>query len=305
MHAADALLWRQAPWLRKPPRNANRMAGWPTIWSQKTHAPGLAPVTLSGPLSVWLNAVLVQLISFLLVGAATAWRLDTRSPHPPSYPTSPAGTGPSTAQLLHLTTELLEAGHQLFRVGEGWQVPAVDLVGDDPEALLDHPAQERRLEEAVFPTQQEPRRDLGPGSERPGLFKGSRGLAPKVRRYGCRQLDREVMGEDLGRVEGVWELEAGVSPPLVRRLAGPRHHRCYQHHQGRCELVANQGCGVGTQGVSDHDDATAVAYGIDHGLGVLGQACPVVIAGQTDSHSVMAERLELRHDQVPVPGAVL
>src|ERR1700735_1674521 len=63
MHAGDPRLWRQAPRLRKLP-----VTGCPdasTIWSEKTHAPGLAPSTVRGPLLVWLNVV-----------PAVIWRAD-------------------------------------------------------------------------------------------------------------------------------------------------------------------------------------------------------------------------------------
>ena len=60
-----------------------------------------------------------------------------------------------------------EPFREVVRTAQRRQVPAVHLVGHDPEPLPHDAALELRREEAVVATQQEPRRDVGPRGERP------------------------------------------------------------------------------------------------------------------------------------------
>src|SRR4030095_12089668 len=63
----------------------------------------------------------------------------------------------------------LEALRQLARSAQCEEVPAVDLVGDDAQAFPRDAPLERRREEKILAADENPRRNLGPGTERPRL----------------------------------------------------------------------------------------------------------------------------------------
>ena len=97
---------------------------------------------------------------------------------------------------------------------------------------------------------------------------------------------------------------AGVVPPPRRRLARDRNHSGHEHEQVDWEPIGHQGCGVPTVGVTDDGEVAAVTDRVDHGVGVVGQASGVVIAGQIGGDDVMPAPSQLRLNQVPRPPHV-
>ena len=70
----------------------------------------------------------------------------------------------------HLGPIALEALDELPWVTQCRRVPALDLVGDDAEALPHDATQPRRREEPVAATEQVPRWNVRPGAQRPRLL---------------------------------------------------------------------------------------------------------------------------------------
>src|SRR4029450_569452 len=98
---------------------------------------------------------------------------------------------------------------------EAWCVATVEFCRGEAEAIANHVAEPGCREQPIVPTQQEPRRHLWPGGERPGLLARSLRLAPSPRDRLPRQGGRDVLVEDLD--------VAGVLPSL-RSVAGVREH---------------------------------------------------------------------------------
>ena len=78
-------------------------------------------------------------------------------------------------------------------MGEGGQVPALHLVGLDPEPLPYDPALELGREEAVVAAQQEPGGHVGPHGKRPRLLEGRPGLLADVVERRRHQVGRQIV----------------------------------------------------------------------------------------------------------------
>src|SRR5262245_53517791 len=118
--------------------------------------------------------------------SATAWILGCRSVLTAAI-VSRVVTRPAV-ELPHVSVQPLG---ELLGPGERRQVAAVHLVGDDAEALADHPTHELGGEEPVVAAQQEPSRHVGPAIERVRPLEGRVGLTP------LPALER--LGDDVGR----------------------------------------------------------------------------------------------------------
>jgi hypothetical protein len=205
----------------------------------------------------------------------------------------------------------------LQAIGKGYgaaqwhAVPAVDLVGHDAKAFGDDTSDEPGGKEPVVAAQQEPRGHRRPGVERPGFAERCAGLLKAVRRHLGGQFGRQVVQEQRDVVvrgatvacvllaPGLFP--PGVGPPLAGGFAGPGDHRRQQHQRLDRNPVTHQRRGERAEGVRDHDEVGAVADGVDHGVGVLGQPGRVVVARKVGRHDVVAPGAQLGAEQVPEP----
>ena len=80
---------------------------------------------------------------------------------------------------------------------------------------------------------------------------------------------------------------AHQSPPVS---PGRGRHRRQQHEQVDRHPFAHQRGGEPAHRLRHEDEVAAVADGVDDDVGVLGEAGPVVVAGQVEGDDVVAAR---------------
>src|SRR5262245_35572970 len=105
---------------------------------------------------------------------------------------------------------------ELLGVTQRWRVTAVDLVGDDAEAIAHNTSDPWRGEEPVLTAQQISRRNVGPRSQRPRFLTWRLGLSPSLGERLGRQRRLDVVVENRQIV--------GIVLLLVR-ISGVREHR--------------------------------------------------------------------------------
>jgi hypothetical protein len=93
-----------------------------------------------------------------------------------------------------------------------------------------------------------------------------------------------------------------VLPPGAAGLTGRWDHRVEQDQHPDRDAGREDRGGERAHRLGDQDRARQVADRGERPIGVCVQARSVVIGRQVDGNGPVAERLELRHDPMPVPG---
>ena len=184
-----------------------------------------------------------------------------------------------------------------------------------PSRSRHDPPLEVGREEPVVPAQQEARRHVGPGVERPRRLHRRSRLGPLAARHRLghdRRID--VVEELLDDVELAVDvatltarelapvvLPARVAPPVAGRLAGARDHRGDEDHQLDRPPRAHDRRGEPRERLGDQDHVVAVADRGEGGVGVLGEAGRVVVTREIGCDDVVSAGSERGRDEVPVP----
>src|SRR6266542_3852795 len=153
----------------------------------------------------------------------------------------------------------LEALGQLLRAAEGRGVPAVDLVGSDPQALSRHAADERGGEQAVVAAEQHPRGDVGPRRKRRWLPHPRLGLPPAPLQRLRRELRRNVLVEQ-GDVVLVPLLPL-LPVPRVRPVFGRRLSRRGDHRRDQDQELHRHPIAPTTASVYSASPAASSSHG--------------------------------------------
>ena len=179
---------------------------------------------------------------------------------------APSGTAVSNGWL-RLRPIRVEAVGELLGTAECRQVPAVHLVGRDPEALPNDPALEVGGEEAVVAAQQEPRRHVRPGGERPRLLERRAGLSltwctDSATTSGGTSWRNSSTGSNSSsgpavarRLLTARRLPAGVRPPVARPTRPARAPSPPPTPAARpADSFAHQGRGEAGERLGDDDE---------------------------------------------------
>ena len=95
---------------------------------------------------------------------------------------------------------------------------------------------------------------------------------------------------------------ADVRPPVVAGLAGERDHRVEEHEQVDGQPLADERRGEAGERLRDEHDVASVADRRHDRIGVLVPARAVIARWKRDRDRDLARRLELAHDEVPLPA---
>ena len=140
-----------------------------------------------------------------------------------------------------------------------------------------------------------------PSVERPRLFERGGGLPARCARP-RRPPGRKSWAKRPRGSNGSGKDVTGVRPPLAGGLPRARGTMAATRRAGPLGYVTTRGAVNPASDWATKITLAAVPDGIDHDLGVLGQAGAVVVTGQVGGHDVVAERPEPWGDEVPVPG---
>ena len=193
---------------------------------------------------------------------------------------------------------------------------AVHLVGLEAEPLSHDPALEVGREEAVAPTEQEPGGHVRPGVERPRLLERGTGLVSQV----CLGPAITSAGTSCRNSAGGSSSSSAQPPPTAAAWSASAWpvlvHQSPGDSPGAGTMAATStiistGTRVATGGAvnppidwatSTRSPTGRVADGLDHRVGVLGQAGGVVVDREGHGDHVVTAGPQLGLDQVPVPA---
>ena len=99
-------------------------------------------------------------------------------------------------------------------------------------------------------------------------------------------------------------LVSGVRPPVTGRFTRQRNQSRDEHEELDRRPITDEGRRENAGRLRDHDQLAPVADRLEHGVGVVGQPCRVVVARQVRRHRVMTPATQLGLHQMPVPADV-
>jgi hypothetical protein len=219
-----------------------------------------------------------------------------------------AGRGISRRLAMFLHGQVaLQPIRQLARPAERRTMTAVDLVGNNAQALLHHAPQPCRGEQAVLPADDGARGNRGPAIEWPGLITWRLRLSPSTAAQSfVREVRRHVVVEHRARriVLELCGLPGGGLKHLGGRLARRRHHAGDEHDKTRIDALGHQWRNIASEGLSNDHRVRAAAYRLDDAVGVIAQVGLIVLDRKIGGYGEVAVSTQLVLDQVPIPADV-